>query len=118
MPSVPEPGETVAGPSPETMAETGPALGLATVIHRMTALARAGEWQQVQGAADKIRALLEQLPLAQRQAALAATSAGIDSVSTLALVARNEVGEKLSAVRRGRDAAASYRTTGMFRDLR
>jgi hypothetical protein len=84
-------------------------------VSRMTNLAGAGEWQAVESIAKKIRGLVGNVPLSQRHAGLVAARNGIERASTLAIDARNAIAAQLTAVRRGRHAAARYHATGECR---
>lgn len=81
-------------------------------VARMTELARRGEWQRIESLAAGIIAMAGRLPAGGQGSELNAAKAGIEGVTTLATAARNEIAEKLSAIRHGRKAMASYRATG------
>lgn len=81
-------------------------------IERMTAFARDGKWPRVESLAATLHARVGQLAAGAGRDELAAAQAAIERLSLLALSARNEVGDKLQAIHHGREATASYRTTG------
>jgi hypothetical protein len=86
---------------------------LSAQLASMIELAHRGEWQGVEGLAAGIRAMAA-TPAADRDG-LAAARAEVDRTLALARAARNEIGEKLAAIRHGRKAMASYRATGGLR---
>lgn len=81
------------------------------MIAAMEAHAARGEWQSVEDIAAKLRNAVTQIPENKRRETLLAARRSIESVTTLAQNARNEVTEKLSAIRRGKDATRAYSAT-------
>ena len=75
---------------------------------RMEAYASEGEWQEVEILAAKLRAAVLDIPEADRQPALMVLAQSTDKIRAMAEHARREVTERLSALRRGRDAARAY----------
>lgn len=96
-------GPASAGDSPDA---------LLAAVDEMVALARDGEWLRVEHLAATLEARIRGLAAGSRRDELAAAYAGIERLSVLALSARSDVGDKLKAIRHGRKATASYRTTG------
>ena len=74
----------------------------------MEAFARHGEWDRVEEIAAKLRAAVMQVPEEQRRETILSVSRSIELVQSLADGARADVKEKLSAIRRGKDATAAY----------
>ena len=76
----------------------------------MEAFAQHGEWDRVEEIAAKLRAAVMQVPEQQRRETLLSVGRSIERVQTLAEGARADVKDKLSAIRRGKDAAVAYET--------
>ena len=74
----------------------------------MEAFARHGDWDRVEEIAAKLRAAVMQVPEAERRETILSVSRSIERVQSLAEGARSDVKEKLSAIRRGKDATAAY----------
>ena len=74
----------------------------------MEAFAQHGEWDRVEEIAAKLRAAVMRVPEDQRRETLLCVGRSIERVQTLAEGARSDVKDKLSAIRRGKDAAAAY----------
>lgn len=74
----------------------------------MEACALHGEWDRVEEIAAKLRAAVMQVPEEQRRETLLIAGRSIARVQTLASEARADVKDKLSAIRRGKDATAAY----------
>ena len=77
----------------------------------MEAAAAKGDWQRVETLVVKLRAAVMDVPEAERRDTLLAVSRGTDRVEALARSAQGDVTERLSAIRRGRDAARAYGST-------
>lgn len=88
---------------------------LRDMLSCMQKFADAGDWQKVQAGVGKLQSMIEQLPLARRRDVLLEASRGIDKIYQAASYARNEIGEKLTSIRQGRKATASYRAAGGLR---
>lgn len=84
-------------------------------VSRMCELAHGGEWRRIESLADRIDAMVDGMFPDRDGEALMAARAGIQRVISLATTARNEVGDKLTTIRQGRKATASYRETGTLR---
>lgn len=107
--SAPESTDATAAGRPEYCAPNG---DLLEQVARMTKLASCGEWQRLEGFAARISAMSGQWPAGGQSDELIAAKAGIERVMALATAARNEIGDKLTAIRHGQRAMASYRATG------
>ena len=84
----------------------------------MEAHAASGDWERVEEITVKLRAAVMQVPESRRRELLLAVGRSIEKVQTLAQDARHEVTDRLSAIRRGKDAAAAYESaTGTERVL-
>lgn len=81
------------------------------MIAAMEAHAARGEWQRVEDIAAKLRSAVTQIPENKRRETLLTARRSIEGVTALAQNARNEVTEKLSAIRRGKDATRAYSAT-------
>jgi len=75
---------------------------------RLEELAVAGEWNEVAHVMDKRNSLLQSIDGPAREAALVAARRVTIRVQKLAESARQEVGEKLSQLQRGKRATDSY----------
>lgn len=74
----------------------------------MEAFARHGEWDRVEEIAAKLRSAVMRVPEEQRRETLLLLSRSIELVQSLAEGARDDVKDKLSAIRRGKDATLAY----------
>lgn len=77
----------------------------------MEAHAAAGDWERVEDLAVRIRSAVMAVPESQRREALLAVRRSMEHVQTAAHDARSDVTEKLSAIRRGKDATRAYAGT-------
>jgi hypothetical protein len=88
---------------------------LQELLSSMQVFADAGDWQKVQASVGKIQSLVEQVPAERRRDVLLDAGRRIDRICQAASYARNEVVEKLTSIRQGRKATASYRAAGGLR---
>jgi len=77
----------------------------------MEAHAASGDWDKVEELAGRLRSAVMAVPEDQRRATLLAAHRTIEQIQELASSARGEVTEKLSAIRRGKDATRAYAGT-------
>jgi len=75
----------------------------------MEELAAAGEWQQLTDFMIKRDAMLSQIEEGEREVAITAARRSTDQIMQLAETARQDIGDRLAALKRGRKAADSYR---------
>lgn len=95
-----------------------PRIIAAEMIQSMEASARYGDWERVEEIAAQLRAAVMQVPEHERRETLLAVSRSLERVQSLARDARADVTQKLSAIRRGKDATAAYGSaTGTERAL-
>ena len=85
-----------------------PQVVAADMSDSMEAFAEHGEWERVEEIAAQLRAAVMRVPEEQRRETLVIVSRSIERVQTLAQGAQSDVKDKLSALRRGKDAAAAY----------
>ena len=96
--------------SPSAM-EGKPESGISELIESMEHRARDGQWEDIENLAVKLRAAVMLVPAHERREALLAAGRSLEAVRALALEAKDQVTEKLSAIRRGKDAAKAYAAT-------
>lgn len=77
----------------------------------MEAHAASGDWDKVEELAGRLRNAVMAVPEAERRAALLSAHRTIEQIQGLARSARGDVTEKLSAIRRGKDATKAYAGT-------
>ena len=70
--------------------------------------AAAGDWERVEELAIKLRTAVMQVPEHDRKQAILAAARCLESVQAAAQEAKDAVTGKLSAIRRGKDAARAY----------
>ena len=78
------------------------------MVSRMEALSADGKWDRVERLARRLNSAVLEVPERERRSLLLAVNRGFERVQTLALVARGELAEKLSELRRGRIATRAY----------
>jgi len=99
--------------------QPNPQLVVAEMTESMEAFARHGDWDRVEEYAGKLRTAVMQIPERERRESILAVGHGIERVQAFAADARADVAEKLSAIRRGKDATAAYGSaTGTEKALR
>ncbi|MBT8101230.1 MAG: flagellar protein FliT [Gammaproteobacteria bacterium] len=79
---------------------------------RMEADAARGDWESVEAIATRLRSAVMQVPAEERRHAVLALQRSLENVRAQAMEARGEVTQKLSAIRRGKDATRAYSDTG------
>jgi hypothetical protein len=92
---------------PESLEHTAEATVLA-MCTRMEELAVAGDWDDVEDIAERLRTAVMQVPEADRRAVLLAVKRSTDKVEAGAKKARDNVTDKLSELRRGQAAKKAY----------
>ena len=80
------------------------------ILSDMEAFAERQEWDHVEDTAAKLRHALLQVPEQERRDAVLQVRRALERIREQAQQARDEVTDRLSAVRRGRDAARAYGT--------
>lgn len=78
------------------------------IVSQMEALAVTGEWEQVADVAERLRAAVLMVPVAERRAVLIAAQQCTDKVLADAKLAHESVSGKLSELRRGQVAKKAY----------
>ncbi len=92
----------------EAVIQESPATGVAEVSAAMEAHATTGEWELVEELVARLRAAVMDVPEGQRRESLLVAQQALERVQSHAKDARGDVAEKLSAIRRGKDAARAY----------
>ena len=85
----------------------------AAIVEMLTAMeasAEREEWDHVEDTAAKLRHALLQVPEQERRDAVLQVRRALDRIREHAQQARDDVAERLSALRRGRDATRAYGT--------
>lgn len=95
----------------QTVTEQCPDAVTSDMSASMEAHAANGNWEKVEELAAKLRAAVMHVPEQQRRFALLAMQRSLKNVQALAQYARNDVTDKLSAIRRGKDATIAYGTS-------
>lgn len=78
------------------------------MLNEMLALAKRGDWQQLETVAVMLRGAILDVPEAERAEILHAARQTADKVRSLAEEARGDVMSRLKAIRRGQSAARAY----------
>ena len=91
--------------------EQSPAEAVQEMAEAMEAMAMQGEWERVEDFAVRLRGAVMQVPEHERRSLLLAVRHITEKVHAAAENAREEVTDKLSSIRRGRDAAKAYEST-------
>ena len=84
------------------------AAGVAEFAAAIEAHATSGEWELVEELVARLRAAVMDVPEGQRRESLLLAQQALERVQSQAKDARSDVAEKLSAIRRGKDAARAY----------
>ena len=88
--------------------EQDPQVVVAEMTASLETFARHGEWERVEEITAKLRTAVMQVPEHERRDTLLTVRREIERVQMLASDARGAITEKLSAIRRGKDATAAY----------
>ncbi len=92
----------------QAVMEQGPMRAVVDISADIEAQAESGEWEKVEELAGKLRSAVMAVPEEQRRAALLMAHRTIEHIQERATAARQTTAEKLSAIRRGRDATRAY----------
>ena len=90
--------------------DQSPAETVREMAETMEAMAMQGEWEQVEDIAVRLRAAVMQVPEYERRSLLLAVRHITEKVHAAAESARDRVTDKISSIRRGRDATEAYKT--------
>ena len=82
--------------------------GMGRTLDELKARKAPGEWERTEEIAARLRSAIMAVPGHQRREVLLAAKQSMEKVQTLAQYARSDVAEKLSAIRRGKDATRAY----------
>ena len=93
-----------------TLREENLSTQLIFLNEKMEALAAAGEWQQVAEMMTRRNAMLQSVEGSDRESALVAARRTTRRVLRIAEGAREEIGQKLTQLQRGKQATDSYRS--------
>jgi antirestriction protein ArdC len=74
----------------------------------MEAYATSGEWEMIEELTAALKAAILEVPEKDRRAVLQAAQRSMEKVQTLAQDAKNDLAERLSSIRRGKDATRAY----------
>lgn len=88
--------------------ESSPADIAMDLMARMESLAESGDWNRVERLAVRLRNTVLEVPESERQACVVSISHCLERLQVKVLVARGEVTEKLSDIRRGQLATRAY----------
>lgn len=75
---------------------------------QMEAHADAGQWDQIEVLAERLRAAVTHVPEAERRTVLVAAQRSIDHIAAAAAQARQTVSGKIAELRRGQVAKKAY----------
>lgn len=91
-------------------AELGSSLGAEAQekVAQMERAAECGEWERAEKLASQLRRAVIEVPESDRAEVAIAVHHVLERVQTIALTSRVEVLDKLSEIRRGRDAQRAY----------
>lgn len=78
------------------------------IAKRMEAHAEAGDWDQIEVLAERLRTAVTDVPEAERRAVLIAVQRSIDNIAAGASRARQTVSGKIAELRRGQVAKKAY----------
>ena len=78
------------------------------IVERMRTLADAGDWDEIESLAVRLRSAVLQVPEAQRRDVLIAVQRATTEVTDKAEGARSDVTDRLSALRLGQKATKAY----------
>ncbi len=78
------------------------------MAEHMETLAEAGEWDQIEDIAARLRGIVMNVPEAERRSVLQKVQRSTELVEAKALEARHEVTSKISELRRGQAAKKAY----------
>ncbi len=92
----------------QAVIEQGPDSIVLQLSASMEAHAASGEWERIEEIAARLHSVIMAVPGHQRREVLLAAKHSMEKVQTLAHYARSDVAEKLSAMRRGKDATRAY----------
>ena len=85
-----------------------PAETVQDMTSTMETMAEQGDWDRVEEIAIRLRTAIMQVPEYERRSLLIAARHSTEKVHAAAAHARGKITGKLSAIRRGRDAAKAY----------
>ena len=88
--------------------ESDPADVAIDMMARMESLAESGDWNRVEQLAVRLRNVVLEIPESDREAAIVSISHCLERLQVKVLVARGDVTEKLTDIRRGQVATRAY----------
>lgn len=84
---------------------------IASRLDDMDSLVVSGDWEKIESVLKRLPQLLMQIPATERRAVTLTMRSRIEQVRERVLEHSNEVGNRLSTLKTGRQASASYRAT-------
>ncbi|MDJ0699963.1 MAG: hypothetical protein QNJ07_08915 [Woeseiaceae bacterium] len=84
---------------------------LLELVAAMDAAAERGEWGRIEEFSQQLRVIIADVPAAERRAAIETAQRTMRRLHQKAESARHDITDKLSEIRRGRDAAKAYGST-------
>lgn len=78
------------------------------MLVEMEAHAASGEWEKVEELTLKLKNAILAVPDSEQRETLLAARRSMEQVQSIAQDAKNDVSDKLSSIRRGKDAAKAY----------
>lgn len=88
--------------------EANPAARILDMASLMERVAANGEWKRTEQLAAKLKTAVLEVPARERGRLMTSIVDSIEKVQTMAMASRAEVTEKISGIRRGRDATRAY----------
>jgi hypothetical protein len=84
---------------------------IAARLDEMDQLVEAGDWQKIEAVLKRLPQLMLHVPVSERRDVLLAARSKVEQVRERVLQQSHAVGERLSTIKTGRQAAASYQLT-------
>lgn len=94
--------------SGRTTPQGSPEVVVLHMIASMEALAAEEDWQGVENISENFGRVVLQIPADERRDTLLAVQRSIENVQAAALEARHQVSDKLTSIKRGKDATRAY----------
>ena len=88
--------------------EHGPEQVVQELTASMEAHAASGDWERVEEVAARLERVVMQVPEDRRRDVLLTASSAAEHVASIARTAHDDIGARLTAIRRGKDATRAY----------
>jgi len=92
----------------QAVMEQGPEHVVQELTASMEAYAASGDWERVEEVAARLKRVVMQVPEDRRRNAILAASRVAEQVESIARTAHDDIGARLTAIRRGKDATRAY----------